>query len=458
MRYISNTAQDCKEMLQAIGKSSVDELFADIPEAVRLQRELDLPAPQSEMEVSKNLKRLSDMNGSVDDFVSFLGAGAYNHFVPAVVKHLVSRGEFATAYTPYQPEIAQGTLQAIFEFQSLICQLTAMDVANASMYDGASALAEAILMGQRMNRHPKVLMSQAVHPDYRQVVQTYTKQVDIDVREIGINDRGSLDLDAVQAQISSDTSSIVVQYPNFLGVIEELGRLAEIAHKAGALLIVAMPEPVSLGLLTPPGKFGVDIVVGEAQSFGNSLSYGGPYVGFFAIKSDPKGKVIRKMPGRLCGETTDAEGKRGFVLTLSTREQHIKRERATSNICTNEALCALACTIHLSLLGKQGLNKLAWQNFQKAQYAKKAICALDGYEALFDGPTFNEFTIKTPVAVDVVQEALLEQQMIGGLSLGQSYPEFADALLVCVTEQHSKEDIDRLVTALKQIKQESELM
>ena len=458
MRYISNTAQDCEEMLKIIGKSSVDELFADIPQEVRLQRTLDLPAPQSEMEVSKALKNLSELNGPVDEYVSFLGAGAYNHFVPVVVKHLISRGEFATAYTPYQPEIAQGTLQAIFEFQSLICQLTAMDVANASMYDGASALAEAILMGQRMNKRAEVLMSQAVHPDYRQVAQTYTRQVDIDVQEIGMNARGSIDLNALQAKISSNTSSIVVQYPNFFGVIEELAVLSELAHEAGALLIAAMPEPVSLGLLAPPGKFGVDIVVGEAQAFGNSLSYGGPYIGFFAIKSDPKGKVIRKMPGRLCGETTDAEGKRGFVLTLSTREQHIKRERATSNICTNEALCALACTIHLSLLGKQGLKELARQNFQKAEYAKKAICALDGYELLFDGPTFNEFAIKTPVAVDVIQESLLAQQMIGGLPLGQSYPEFDNALLFCVTEQHSKEEIDKLAAALKQIKQESELV
>ncbi|MCP4397653.1 MAG: aminomethyl-transferring glycine dehydrogenase subunit GcvPA, partial [bacterium] len=409
MRYISNTAQDCREMLQAIGKSSVDELFADIPADVRLQRELDLPAPHSEMELSQKLRTLSDMNGSVDEYVSFLGAGAYNHFVPAAVKHLISRGEFATAYTPYQPEIAQGTLQAIFEFQSFICRLTGMDVANASMYDGASALAEAVLMGKRMNRRVEVLVSKAVHPDYRQVVRTYTKQVDIDLHEVGMNARGSIDIDALQAQISPNTSSIVVQYPNFFGVIEELAKLAGLAREAGALLIVVMPEPVSLGLLAPPGKFGVDIVVGEAQAFGNSLSYGGPYVGFFAIKSDPKGKVIRKMPGRLAGETTDAEGKRGFVLTLSTREQHIKRERATSNICTNEALCALACTIHLSLLGKQGLKELARLNFQKAEYAKKAICALDGYELFFTGPTFNEFAIETPLSADVVREALLEE-------------------------------------------------
>ena len=458
MRYIPNTAKDCQEMLRTIGVESVDELFSDIPDSIKLQRELDLPAPHSEMEIVKKLRSLSDMNTSVDDYVSFLGAGAYNHFVPAAVKQLITRGEFATAYTPYQPEIAQGTLQAIFEFQTLICQLTGMDVANASMYDGASALAEAVLMGQRINNRSEVLVANAVHPDYRRVVQTYTKQLNISLQEIEITSAGKTDIDAIRSKISDQTSSVVVQYPNFFGIVEDLAVLAEVAHEYGAILIVTVPEPVSLGLLTPPGKFGADIVVGEGQSFGNNISYGGPYVGFFAIKSDPKGKIIRKMPGRLAGETTDLEGKRGFVLTLSTREQHIKREKATSNICTNEALCALASTIHLCMLGKQGIKEMAYQNFQKTEYTKKAICALDGYELLFESPTFNEFAVKTPVSVDLINQTLLENKMIGGVNLQTYYPEQGEAMLLCVTEQHSKDEIDSFVNLLKTIKQESEVL
>lgn len=450
MRYIPNTAKDCQEMLHTIGVESVDDLFEDIPNAIRLERALELPPPHSEMEVIKQLRALSKINVSVDEYISFLGAGAYNHFVPSVVKHLVSRGEFATAYTPYQPEIAQGTLQAIFEFQSLISQLTGMDVANASMYDGASALAEAVLMGQRMNNRSEVLIAKSLHPEYRQVLSTYTRQVDIDLHEIGVGLQGKTDIEAIRSQISKNTSSIIVQYPNFLGIIEDLAVLAEVAHAQGAVLIVAIPEPVSLGLLAPPGKFGADIVVGEAQAFGNQLNYGGPFVGFFAIKTDPKGKVIRKMPGRLAGETKDTAGKRGFVLTLSTREQHIKRERATSNICTNEALCALACTIHLSLLGKQGLKELARQNFQKAEYAKTKICELAGYELLFQSPTFNEFAINSPLPVKLLNQRLRDQHIIGGVELAKDYPEFGDAMLLCVTEQHAKEDIDRLVSALSE--------
>ncbi len=458
MRYIPNTEKECQEMLRTIGADSIEALFSDIPDAVTLQRELDLPSPRSEMEILKIFRDLSAMNASADEYVSFLGAGAYHHFVPSVVKHLVTRGEFATAYTPYQPEIAQGTLQAIFEFQTLMCQLTGMDVANASMYDGASALAEAVLMAQRMNNRSDVLIANAVHPEYRQVVETYTRQLGVTIHELGTTSQGRTDFGAISAMISGRTSSVVVQYPNFFGVIEDLAKLAQMAHEYDALLIVAVPEPVSLGLLSPPGKFGVDIVAGEAQSFGNNLNYGGPYVGFFAMKSDPKGKLIRKMPGRLAGETTDRDGKRGFVLTLSTREQHIKRERATSNICTNEALCALAATIHLSLLGRQGVKELANQNFQKSQYAKTSICALNGYELLFDGPTFNEFVVKTPLPVDFIQTQLMEQKIVGGYNLQTSYPAYGDAMLVCVTEQHSKDDIDTFVSALRNMEQESEVL
>lgn len=458
MRYISNTNKDCQEMLRTIGVSSVDDLFADIPADVALRDEFHLPPPHSEQELVKKLRTLSRLNASNDEYVSFLGAGAYDHFVPAVVRHFTSRGEFFTAYTPYQPEISQGTLQAIFEFQTLICQLTDMDVANASMYDGASALAEAVLMGQRINDRADVLISKAVHPDYRQVTRTYIGQLGMNLREIALTAQGATDLADIRSQISDRTSSVVVQYPNFFGVIEELAELAATAHQHGAILIVAVPEPLSLGLLTPPGKFGADIVVGEAQSFGNALSYGGPYVGFFAIKNDPKNKIVRKMPGRLAGETVDTEGKRAFVLTLSTREQHIKREHATSNICSNEALCALAATIYLSTLGKQGLRDLARLNFTKAEYAKKAITSLDGYTLLFERPTFNEFAVKTPIAADIINQQLFEQRIIGGLDLKRYYPEFGDAMLFCVTEQQSKEQIDALVNVLKTVERESEVI
>ncbi len=451
MRYIPNTEQERQEMLAAIGVSSVDDLFADIPASVALDRDLQLPAPMAEPDVMRHLRSLSRLNGSADEYVSFLGAGAYNHFVPAAVKHLISRGEFATAYTPYQPEIAQGTLQAIFEFQTLICQLTGMDAANASMYDGASAVAEAILMAQRVNDRSEALIATSLHPDYCQVVKTYTKQTDISLKEIGLAADGSFDLAALRAQISERTACVVVQSPNFFGGIEDLAAIAAVAHERGALLIVAVAEPVSLGLLASPGQFGADIVVGEAQAFGNQISYGGPYIGFFAIKSDPKGKIIRKMPGRLVGETTDLDGKRGFVLTLSTREQHIKREKATSNICSNEALCALAATIHLSLLGRQGLKELARQNFSNAEYAKREIAKLPGYELLFTRPTFNEFAVKTPISADDITHRLLDHKLIGGVNLTPYYPQFGHAMLLCVTEQHRKDDIDRLVRLLHEI-------
>ena len=435
-------------MLETVGVKAIDDLFADIPVSVRLKRDLQLPPPRSEMETLRYLTELSRMNGSPDEYVSFLGAGAYAHFVPSVVKSLTSRGEFATAYTPYQPEIAQGTLQAIFEFQTLICQLTDMDAANASMYDGASAVAEAVLMAQRVNERSEAVIASALHPDYRRVVNTYTRQVGIAVTEIGAAADGGLDLAALRQKISANTSCVVVQYPNFFGVIEALQEIAAIAHEQGALLIVAVAEPVALGLLAAPGTFGADIVVGEAQAFGNPVSFGGPYIGFFAIKSDPKGKIIRKMPGRLVGETTDADGKRGFVLTLSTREQHIKREKATSNICSNEALCALAATIHLSLLGKTGLKELARRNFQLAEYAKRAIAQIPGYRLRFSRPTFNEFAVSAPRPADEILRRLLNENIIGGVNLTNFYPELGDALLICVTEQHRKEDIDRLVRLL----------
>ncbi len=449
MRFIPNTEADCRLMREAIGVSTIDDLFADIPEAVRLKRPLDVPPAHSEQEVVNALDALSRANASTAEYASFLGAGAYNHFVPAVVKHLTGRGEFATAYTPYQPEIAQGTLQAIFEFQSLICQLTAMDVANASMYDGASALAEAVLMAHRLNNRAEVLLPATVHPEYRQVVSTYTHNLGLTLHTPAISSNGRTDLDAVCAQISDNTSSLVVQYPNFFGVIEDLADLADLAHQHGALCIVAVPEPVALGLLAPPGQLGADIVVGEGQAFGNQLQYGGPYVGFFAIKNDPKNKIVRKMPGRLVGATTDVDGRRGFVLTLATREQHIKREKATSNICTNEALCALACTIYLSTLGKTGLRELACLNFHKAEYAKRTLCNLDDYDLLFDSPTFNEFAVKTPGPVAQINQRLLEQKILGGVDLGRDYPDYGDAMLLCVTEHNTKAEIDRLADALQ---------
>ncbi len=444
MSYIPLTDDERAGMLSAIGISSVQELFADVPERHRYPS-IDLPPPQSEMQVMRSLRALSEMNTDLDHHISFLGAGAYPHYVPSIVNHILLRSEFYTAYTPYQPEISQGTLQAIFEYQSMICALTGMEVANASHYDGATALAEGVLMAYNVSRgkRRKALLSPTIHPEYRQVVRTYVQGMDI---EIAGDQSLDNDLDALQAMIDDDTCCVAVQNPNFFGElagISALQALADAAHARKALLIV-VGYPIALGLIAPPGSFGADIALGEAQPLGNALNFGGPYLGYFACRQ----KHVRKMAGRLVGQTVDVDGKRGFVLTLSTREQHIKRERATSNICTNQSLCALASAVYMSTLGRSGLREVAEQCYHKAHYLAAKIDQLNGYRLITQKPFFNEFMIDCPKPVSAINQSLQQHNIIGGLDLSQFYNTERNKMLLCATEIHSKEMLDALVYAL----------
>ena len=444
MRYIPHTPGDVAQMLERIGVGSLEELFVGVPPGARLKRPLDLPPPLAEGELLRELKALATRNATSASHLSFLGGGAYQHFIPAAVDQLIARSEFYTAYTPYQPEISQGTLQAIFEFQTLICQLTGMEVANASMYDGASACAEAALMAVRLTRRRKILVSRALNPRWREVVATYCRYVDVDVVEVGFDGDGRTDLADLQGKLDSQTAAVIAGYPNYFGVIEDLAGLAALAKGAEAKLVAGVSEGVALGLLKSPGELGADIVAGEGQSFGIPVSFGGPYVGFFAARM----KDVRAMPGRLIGETVDRDGKRGFVLTLSTREQHIRREKATSNICSNQGLCALTATVFLSLLGKQGLRELAVQNVAKSTYARQQVAAVAGLTLPFGAPAFNEFVVRSQKPVAEVLASLEAAGILGGIPLGDDYPELKDAFLVCVTEQHRRADIEALVKAL----------
>jgi glycine dehydrogenase subunit 1 len=451
MRYIPNTDADRQAMLQTLGLTTIDELFSGIPQALRFVGPLDIPKALSEQDVLRHMRTLASRNANVEDTAAFMGAGAYHHFIPSIVPVLTSRGEFMTAYTPYQPEMAQGTLQAVYEYQTLICQLTDMEVANASLYDGSTGVAEAVLMARRVTQRDDVLLSEAVHPEYRAVLRTYLQNLGMQVHEIAVDEAGQTPLSRVQGALSPRTACVVVQSPNFFGVIEDLTGFAETLHEAQALLVQAVAEPVALGLLKPPGAWGADIVVGEGQAFGNALSYGGPYLGFFATRD----RYVRQMPGRLVGETVDTEGRRGYVLTLSTREQHIRREKATSNICTNEGLCALAATIHLCTLGKVGLRRLAELNLHRATYARQQLAEIPGCRVPFTGPTFNEFVLETSTPADDLIRQLSAQRLIPGIDLGRFYPERSHQLLMCVTEMNSREDIDRLVSALSGVVQAS---
>lgn len=445
MRYIPHTAGDVTQMLERIGVATLEDLFVEVPESVRLKRPLDIQEPASETELLRELKALALGNATPETHKSFLGGGAYHHFIPTVIDLLISRSEFYTAYTPYQPEISQGTLQAVFEFQTLICQLTGMDAANASMYDGASACAEAVLMAMRLTRRKKVLLSKALNPRYRGVVATYCRYLNMELVDVAVAADGRTDLEDLAAKLDDSTAVVVAGYPNYFGVIEDVAVLAEKSHEHGAKLVTAVAEPIALGLLKSPGELGADIVAGDAQSFGLPLAFGGPYVGFFAVRQ----KDVRGMPGRLVGETTDLEGQRGFVLTLATREQHIRREKATSNICSNQGLCALMATIFMSLLGKQGLREMAEQNLAKATYARKQLSGIKGFSLVFDGPAFNEFVVRSEAPVAEVLSRLEEAGILGGIPLGEDYPEMADCFLVCVTEQNQREEIDALVAALQ---------
>jgi glycine dehydrogenase subunit 1 len=446
-RYLPHTEAEIRTMLDAVGIGKVDDLFEAIPAAVRLSGPLDLPPPLSETDLLRRIEGLGSPAFSGGSWASFLGAGAYHHFIPAVVSALASRSEFYTAYTPYQPEISQGTLQAIFEFQTLVCQLTGMEAANASLYDGATSIAEAVLMAHRITRRRKVLLAGTVHPDYRRVLQTYLDPAEHEIVPLPFHGtRGSVDPDALASLLDAEVSCVVIQSPNFFGIVEDLAGVSDLVHQAGALLVAGFTEAVAFGAVAPPGEAGADIVAGEGQSFGIPLSFGGPYLGLFATRE----AFVRSMPGRLVGETVDLEGRRGFVLTLATREQHIRREKATSNICTNEGLCALMATIFLAALGREGLKEMARMNLSKARYAIKRAAEIAGCEPAFEGPVFNEFVLRLEGDPREVLARMKGEKILGGLPLSRWYPEFDRHLLVTVTEMMGKEEIDRWAEALRQ--------
>lgn len=442
MPYIPNTHLEQQRMLDAIGIDDIDDLFEPIPEQLKLQRPLNIPGPLSEMDLAKFTKQISKRNINIDDYICFLGAGIYDHYIPATVPEIIGRSEFYTSYTPYQPELSQGNLQSIFEFQTLICRLTGMEVANASMYDGATALAEAAIMASSITGRNEWLISDCIHPAYRETMHTYAWATGCTIIEEG---RAGIktDIRKLYSRISKNTACVVIQNPNFFGTIEDITYAAELAHNNGALFIACV-DLISLGLLKPPGQVDADICVGEGQSLGIHPSFGGPLLGFFSCKK----KYIRQMPGRIVGATVDAVGKRGYALTLQTREQHIRRERATSNICTNEALNALAATVYLSTLGKSGLKHIAHLCLQKAHYAAESISDLPGYEMPFKASFIKEFVIKANKPVQEINRSLIKKNIIGGLDLGKFYPDLKDHMLLCVTEKRTVEEINSLVEGL----------
>jgi len=450
MRYLPLTDSDRQSMLDKIGVRHVDDLFRDVPEG-DLNPEMDLPRHKTEMEVERYLSKLAAKNTAAGSVPFFVGAGAYKHHVPATVDHIIQRGEFLTAYTPYQPEIAQGTLQYIFEFQTQVAQLTGMDVANASMYDGSTATAEAVMMARRVTRKKRAVIAGGLHPHYRAVVETTTQFTDDEVVCLAPEPANAAsELQAVLDSIDDATSCVVVQNPTVAGHTLDLRPLADAVHAKKALLIVVVTEVMSLGLMMSPGEMGADIVVGEGQSIGNGLNFGGPYVGLFATNQ----KYIRQMPGRLCGETVDADGQRGFVLTLSTREQHIRREKATSNICTNSSLCSLAFTVHMTLLGEKGLRQVAKVNHHRAQQLKAAMEAIDGVEVLNDS-FFNEITVRLPGDANAIVETLAEKEILAGVPMDRLAPGAGlnDLLILAATETVTEDDIATLAAALKELVQ-----
>jgi glycine dehydrogenase subunit 1 len=439
MRYLPKSPADRQQMLREIGCKSIDDLFAPIPAEYRLNRDLKTPRQMAESEVIDYFQQRAQTNAA--GYSVFLGAGAYHHYRPVVIDSLISRGEFFTAYTPYQPEIAQGTLQAIFEFQTMICELTGMDVANASMYDGSTGAAEALLMACRATGRKSAVVARSVHPEYREVIRTYTQHQGLPIAECGYLENGRVDTAELEKKISDDTACVLLQSPNFLGTIEDVAAIADLVHQKGALLAVSIAEALSLGIVRPPVE--ADIVSMESQSFGVPLGFGGPYAGVLATKE----KFVRQMPGRLVGEARDKDGKRGFVLTLSTREQHIRREKATSNICTNQALIATMATIYMTIYGREGLKELATQNLAKAVYAAGEFAKRG--TILFQGaPRFNEFVVQTKEDPYKINDRLLEKRTIGGLPLNRFYPELGNAALWCCTELNTKEQIDAAVRAV----------
>ncbi|VBB08348.1 glycine cleavage system p-protein [Lucifera butyrica] len=440
--YLPHTEADRKAMLAAIGLEMEEQLFDVIPPQLRFNRMLNLPASLPEAELVRHTRQLAGRNADLLQYTCFLGAGAYDHYIPSVVDHVTGRSEFYTSYTQYQPEAAQGYLQALWEFQTMICELTGMEVANASMYDAATAAAEAAMMACGATGRSRLLVAKTVHPHYRQVLSTYGRDRKYRIQEIEYR-QGTTDLERLKVATGPEIAAIIVQSPNFFGCIEELDAAARMAHAAGALLIV-LADPVSLGILASPGSFGADIVAGEGQGLGLPISFGGPYLGFLATTA----KWMRRLPGRIIGQTTDADGKRGFVLTLQAREQHIRREKANSNICSNEALCALRAAVYLSAAGKDGIQRIAGLSLQKAHYACRELAKLPGCRPVFAAPFFKEFVIATSRPVAEVNAVLFENQIIGGLDLARYYPELAGCMLLCVTENRTRDEIDRLAAVL----------
>ena len=443
-RYIPNSKQDKEEMLESIGMKSMNDLFADIPEDFRLRRDLKLDLSMTEIEVDRLMKSLASKNMSTDDLTCFMGAGAYDHFIPTVVNHLAGRAEFFTAYTPYQPEISQGTLQSIFEYQSLICELTGMDVSNASVYDGAHAAAEAAMMTCASKKRDKMLISMTVHPETRQVLKTYFKFRGIELIEVPMKD-GETDYEKLKELTDKSIAGMLVQSPNFFGIIEDIARVSDLMKEHKALTVVSV-DPISLAILEPPGKLGADIVIGEGQALGNDMALGGPYFGFMAVTN----KLVRKIPGRICGQSVDEDGKRAFVLTLQAREQHIRRFKATSNICTNQGLMILKGAIYMNTLGKEGLKDVAMHSMQKAHYMQKILVEKGLAEPIFDKPYFKEFAVKFTKSVAEINEALLAEGILGGFDVNQVYP-MPNTMLIAVTEKRTKSEMDNFANKLEVI-------
>ena len=447
MRYLPHTPEDITSMLQTIGAKELTDLFSSIPEELRFKKTLDLPPPLSELELRNHLRDISRKNAHGEDWACFLGAGCHSHYIPSAVSPLLSRGEFLTAYTPYQPEVSQGTLQSIFEYQTMVCEILGMEVSNASHYDGSTATAEAALMALSITSRKKILVARSLHPEYRAVLQTYLQHEGATLQEIPYTVDGSLDRKAIESHLNDDVAALLVGYPNFFGVVEDVSDLAQKIHDRGGLLITSTAEPLSLGLFKSPGEMGADIAVAEGQSFGNAMSFGGPFLGLFATKK----KYVRSLPGRLVGETVDTEGRRGFVLTLATREQHIRREKASSNICTNVALCALAATITLSLWGRKGFQDLAQINFDQATQLKEKLSQFKNLKIPFSGTTFNEFVVELPRDPEDVIKKFLQEKILPGVSLKKWYPELRNGLLITVTEMNSQEQIDKLIHTLGKV-------
>lgn len=445
MSYAAFTDRDKREMLRTMGADAIDDLFEAIPAELRERAHFDLPSALSEMEQRTHFSRLAARNAHAEATVSFLGAGSYDHYIPAVVPAMASRGEFATAYTPYQAEVSQGTLQVIYEWQTLLCELTQMEMANASLYDGATALAEAVLMANAATKRTRILMPRAVSPFYHRVVQTYTQGLPIQLDEVSFED-GMTTLQSIEAKLGADVAAVVVQQPNFFGGLEEMQALSDAAHQHGVLLIVVF-NPVTLGMLPPPGSYGADIAVGEGQPLGIASQFGGPGLGLFCCRK----QFARLAPGRLVGVATDAQNRSGFTLTLQTREQHIRREKATSNICSNQALCALMATVHLAAIGPRGLRTVAAQSFHKAHYAAQHLTEIPGVELAFSTPFFHEFALRLPQPTSEINARLREHHILGGYDLSRDFPELENVALWCCTEKRTRAQIDHLAATLAKV-------